>query len=134
MTPMNAGPVRPRRTLLPIDSDHAWGEFISRVGWVDAAAFRAGNDAFYAHYKAGALDIDAYIAFAAAPLRERSAAAARRGARALHARGDRAGDPAGGARRWSQRTASAATCVAIVTVDQRLHHRADRRAPSASTR
>jgi hypothetical protein len=22
-------------TLLPIDSDHAWGEFVIRAGWVD---------------------------------------------------------------------------------------------------
>ena len=61
-------------TLLPIDSDHAWGEFMARIGWVDPVAFRRGNDAFYADYQAGALDIDAYIAFAVAPLRERSPA------------------------------------------------------------
>ena len=61
-------------TLLPIDSDHAWGEFMIAEGWVDAAAFRAGNDAFYAQYKRGELDIAAYIAFAVAPLRGRSAA------------------------------------------------------------
>jgi len=46
-------------TLLPIDSDHAWGEFMIALGWVDAATFRSGNDAFYAQYQAGALDIDA---------------------------------------------------------------------------
>jgi HAD superfamily hydrolase (TIGR01490 family) len=62
-------------TLLPIDSDHAWGEFVIGLGWVDAVRFRAGNDAFYEQYKRGALDIAAYIAFASAPLRERSAAA-----------------------------------------------------------
>ena len=56
-------------TLLPIDSDHAWGEFMVTLGWVDAATFRRGNDAFYAQYQAGALDIDAYIDFATAPLR-----------------------------------------------------------------
>jgi HAD superfamily hydrolase (TIGR01490 family) len=61
-------------TLLPLDSDHAWGEFMIRLGWVDEAAFRARNDAFYADYKAGRLDIHAYIRFATAPLRERSAA------------------------------------------------------------
>ena len=60
-------------TLLPIDSDHAWGEFVIGLGWVDAARFRAGNDAFYAQYQAGRLDIAEYIAFATAPLRERSA-------------------------------------------------------------
>jgi len=60
-------------TLLPIDSDHAWGEFMITLGWVDAASFRSGNDAFYAEYLAGRLDIDAYIDFATAPLRARSA-------------------------------------------------------------
>ena len=61
-------------TLLPIDSDHAWGEFVVRLGWVDEAEFRRRNDAFYAQYKAGVLDIDAYIAFATAPLQVRDAA------------------------------------------------------------
>ena len=61
-------------TLLPIDSDHAWGEFVIGLGWVDAERFRAGNDAFYAQYKAGRLDIAEYIAFATAALRERTAA------------------------------------------------------------
>ena len=59
-------------TLLPLDSDHAWGEFVVRLGWVDAAAFRRRNDDFYAEYKAGALDIHAYIEFATAPLRSRT--------------------------------------------------------------
>lgn len=60
-------------TLLPIDSDHAWGEFVIGLGWVDEAAFRRRNDAFYAQYKAGQLDIHAYIAFATEPLRQRDA-------------------------------------------------------------
>ena len=59
-------------TLLPIDSDHAWGEFVIRLGWVEEAAFRRRNDAFYADYRAGRLDIAAYIAFATEPLRERT--------------------------------------------------------------
>ena len=61
-------------TLLPLDSDHAWGEFVVRLGWVDEAGFRRRNDAFYEQYKAGQLDIHAYIAFASAPLRVRDAA------------------------------------------------------------
>lgn len=69
-------------TLLPIDSDHAWGAFVVRLGWVDEAEFQRRNDAFYADYKAGRLDIHAYIAFATAPLRARSAAEAE----AAHAR------------------------------------------------
>ena len=60
-------------TLLPIDSDHAWGEFVIRLGWVDETAFRRANDAFYAAYKEGRLDIHAYIEFATTPLRSRSA-------------------------------------------------------------
>ncbi len=61
-------------TLLPIDSDHAWGEFVIALGWVDPDRFRAGNDVFYEQYKRGALDIHAYIDFATAPLRARTAA------------------------------------------------------------
>lgn len=63
-------------TLLPLDSDHAWGEFVIRLGWVDEAAFRQRNDEFFAQYKAGALDIHAYVAFATEPLRERGPQAA----------------------------------------------------------
>lgn len=61
-------------TLLPLDSDHAWGEFMIRLGWVEASAFRRENDGFYEQYKAGALDVAAYIEFATRPLRTRSAA------------------------------------------------------------
>jgi HAD superfamily hydrolase (TIGR01490 family) len=63
-------------TLIPLDSDHAWGEFVIRLGWVEEGAFRRRNDAFYAQYQAGRLDIHAYIAFATEPLRERGPAAA----------------------------------------------------------
>jgi HAD superfamily hydrolase (TIGR01490 family) len=63
-------------TLIPLDSDHEWGEFVIRLGWVEEASFRRRNDAFYAQYKAGRLDIHAYIAFATEPLRERGPAAA----------------------------------------------------------
>ena len=59
-------------TLLPLDSDHAWGEFVTRLGWVDCAAFTRRNDAFFTQYQAGALDIHEYIAFATEPLRARS--------------------------------------------------------------
>jgi HAD superfamily hydrolase (TIGR01490 family) len=58
-------------TLIPFDSDHAFGEFMARVGWVDAAAFRARNDAFYADYLAGTLDLAAYLEFATSPWRSR---------------------------------------------------------------
>ena len=59
-------------TLLPIDSDHAWGEFMIALGWVGAAEFRQGNQEAYEQYKAGKLDIDAWIDFASRPFRVRS--------------------------------------------------------------
>ncbi|MCW7536462.1 HAD-IB family hydrolase [Aquabacterium sp. A7-Y] len=61
-------------TLLPIDSDHAFGDFMVRIGWADAQVFKRGNDEFYAQYLAGRLDIDAYMRFTTAPWRDRSAA------------------------------------------------------------
>lgn len=61
-------------TLIPKDSDHAFGEFIVTLGWADAKAFRSRNDAFYEDYLAGRLDIDAYVDFATAPWRDKPAA------------------------------------------------------------
>ena len=63
-------------TLLPIDSDHAWGAFTTRLGWTDADAFQRRNDAFYAEYQAGTLDIAAYIRFTTEAVRRRGPAAA----------------------------------------------------------
>jgi len=60
-------------TLLPRDSDHAFGEFIVALGWADGDEFRRRNDAFYDDYVAGRLDIDAYVDFATAPWRGRPA-------------------------------------------------------------
>ena len=61
-------------TLLPFDSDHAWGEFVCGLGWVDGDAFRACNETFFADYRAGTLDIHAYVAFSTRPLQVRDAA------------------------------------------------------------
>jgi HAD superfamily hydrolase (TIGR01490 family) len=58
-------------TLLPGDSDHAFGAFVVQQGWADAAEFAQGNDAFFADYQAGCLDIQRYVDFATAPWRER---------------------------------------------------------------
>ncbi|MDP2004926.1 MAG: HAD family hydrolase [Rubrivivax sp.] len=58
-------------TLIPKDSDHAFGEFIVTLGWADGETFRRRNDAFYDDYLAGRLDIDAYVDFATAPWRDR---------------------------------------------------------------
>ena len=43
-------------TLLATDSDHAFNEFMVRLGWADAEAHRRANDAFYQQYQAGTLD------------------------------------------------------------------------------
>jgi HAD superfamily hydrolase (TIGR01490 family) len=69
-------------TLLPGDSDHAFGLFLVQLGWVESAGFAARNDAFYADYQAGRLNIADYIAFITEPLQVRSPAEAA----AAHAR------------------------------------------------
>nr|WP_315395254.1 HAD family hydrolase [uncultured Duganella sp.] len=51
-------------TLLPIDSDHEWGEFLVRIGAVDAATFKRRNDDFFAQYQAGTIDPVEYLEFA----------------------------------------------------------------------
>lgn len=51
-------------TLLPIDSDHAWGQFTIDLGWTDPVGFARRNDEFYAQYQDGSLDIHAYVRFA----------------------------------------------------------------------
>ncbi|WP_119355139.1 HAD family hydrolase [Azohydromonas sediminis] len=63
-------------TLLPTDSDHAFGEFMVAIGWADGAQWRARNDAFYADYQAGRLDLDAYVDFATSAWRTRAEAEA----------------------------------------------------------
>lgn len=56
-------------TLLPIDSDHAWGDFTARIGWTDPVSFKRQNDAFFQRYDAGTLDIHEYVRFATHALR-----------------------------------------------------------------
>jgi HAD superfamily hydrolase (TIGR01490 family) len=58
-------------TLLPIDSDHAFGEFVVRLGWADAHDHGRRNDEFFHDYQAGRLDMDQYIDFATAAWRDR---------------------------------------------------------------
>ena len=50
--------------LLPIDSDHEWGEFLVRTGAVDPVEHKRRNDAFFEQYKAGTLDPVEYLEFA----------------------------------------------------------------------
>jgi HAD superfamily hydrolase (TIGR01490 family) len=51
-------------TLLPIDSDYEWGQFLVRHGVVDAGEYQRRNDAFFAQYQAGTLDPVEYLEFA----------------------------------------------------------------------
>lgn len=64
-------------TLLPLDSDYAWGQFTSSIGWTDTAEFSRCNEEFYRHYLAGTLDIAAYVRFATQALRQRGPAQAK---------------------------------------------------------
>lgn len=58
-------------TLIPVDSDHAFGGFMVDVGWVDGAVWGAKNDEFFAQYNAGTLDLPAYVNFATSAWRSR---------------------------------------------------------------
>jgi HAD superfamily hydrolase (TIGR01490 family) len=59
-------------TLIARDSDHAFGEFMVRVGWADPVAWAARNDEFFRMYQAGALDVPAYVDFATSAWRGRA--------------------------------------------------------------
>jgi HAD superfamily hydrolase (TIGR01490 family) len=50
-------------TLLPLDSDHEFGEFLIRVGLADPVDYRRRNDEFYQQYCNGTLVLDDYIDF-----------------------------------------------------------------------
>jgi len=63
-------------TLIPGDSDHAFGAFMVEIGWADGAVWAARNDKFYADYQAGRLDLDEYIEFATSVWRSRPLAEA----------------------------------------------------------
>jgi HAD superfamily hydrolase (TIGR01490 family) len=63
-------------TLLPIDSDYAWGEFTQAIGWTDRGEFKRRNDEFFAHYQAGTLDVHDYVRFATEAVRLRGPEAA----------------------------------------------------------
>jgi HAD superfamily hydrolase (TIGR01490 family) len=51
-------------TLLPIDSDYEWGQFLCRIGAVNAEEFGRRNAEFFAQYQAGTLDPVEYLEFA----------------------------------------------------------------------
>lgn len=55
-------------TLLAGDSDYEWAQFLIAKGAVDKELQEAKNNAFYEQYKAGTLDIHAFLDFQLAPL------------------------------------------------------------------
>ena len=58
-------------TLLPVDSDYAWGVFTQEIGWTDPVLFRRRNEEFYEQYQAGTLDIHDYVRFATNAVRKK---------------------------------------------------------------
>lgn len=58
-------------TLLPIDSDHSFGDYLIEIGWADGGEWKSRNDEFYEQYLAGRLDQVAYIDFATSAWRHR---------------------------------------------------------------
>ena len=60
-------------TLIPFDSDFEWNEFTIQMGWRDGDVFRQANEAFFAQYRAGTLDIHAYVRFATQAIRDKGA-------------------------------------------------------------
>lgn len=55
-------------TLLPLDSDHSWSEFLIQQGALEADEFRQKNDYFFEQYKAGTLNIYEFLNFQLKPL------------------------------------------------------------------
>ncbi len=55
-------------TLLAGDSDFEWGQFLIGKGVLDPEVHAARNQQFYDDYKAGTLDIHAFLDFQLAPL------------------------------------------------------------------
>lgn len=55
-------------TLLAGDSDFEWGQFLIAEGVLDREVHQATNEQFYADYKAGTLDIVAFLEFQLKPL------------------------------------------------------------------
>ena len=55
-------------TILAGDSDYNWSRFLIQEGYLDGAIHAEKNEKFYADYKAGTLDIFAFVEFQFKPL------------------------------------------------------------------
>lgn len=64
-------------TLLPLDSDHEFGEFLIRSGLADPVEYRRRNDDFYQQYLDGNLVLGDYIRFSTSVWRQMDAVAQR---------------------------------------------------------
>lgn len=60
-------------TLIPFDSDYEWNEFTIALGWRDGDVFRQANEAFFAQYRDGTLNIHDYVRFATQAIRDKGA-------------------------------------------------------------
>lgn len=61
-------------TLIHGDSDYLWGRHLIEQGVVDAESYERENTAFYEDYRAGRLDIEAFLRFSLRPLRDNTLA------------------------------------------------------------
>jgi len=57
-------------TLIAGDSDYGWAQFLIEAGVLDAELYELRNAGFFADYKAGTLDIHAFLDFQLRPLVE----------------------------------------------------------------
>ncbi len=57
-------------TLIAVDSDYLWGQYLVERGVVDAEHYQQANERFYQDYKNGTLDIMAFLRFSLKPLSE----------------------------------------------------------------
>ena len=57
-------------TLIAGDSDYGWAQFLIEAGALDAGTYERRNAGFFADYKAGTLDIHAFLDFQLRPLAE----------------------------------------------------------------
>jgi len=57
-------------TLIAGDSDYGWAQFLIELGVIDGGEYERRNAVFFADYKAGRLDIRAFLDFQLRPLAE----------------------------------------------------------------
>jgi HAD superfamily hydrolase (TIGR01490 family) len=58
-------------TLMPLDTNQAFGSYLLQLGWCDAEQWTARNRAFHDDHTRGALDLGRFIEFSTAPWRDR---------------------------------------------------------------